>query len=229
MMARMMAGKGGKGMMNGGKGGKGGKGMMMDPMMDPLLTVGPPPRFDSIMMHLEHAGRLADFVDQVEHKCEHQSLNKLAQHEKEITAGIQELLEKVKNGQLFGEDKQVRQRAGEIQANGLPESAHGKLKKELTQAAGKEDDAKIVQVAGSIAEHKIQSTLTKGLDQQKQVEPIDEHPELHTPVEGLRDASLKALDGTLTKALVLYHKRHAHKKPLSLGEHTKISNALRQI
>merc|ERR1711937_426706 len=105
-------GMGGMGMM-GGKGPMmGGKGPVMGGKGDPLMMMGPPPRFDAIMEHLEQAGRLADFVDQVEetcHKAHHgqpqPTLHHLELKEAGITSGIEKLLSQVKQGKLFSENK----------------------------------------------------------------------------------------------------------------------------
>lgn len=248
---------GGKG--HGGKGGKG-HGRMQDPIMssligaeankdDPLVAKGVPPRFDRIMQHLEEAGRLADFTDQVERTCRlgepsQPSLDDLEARESGITAGIEALLSKVKAGKLFGKLK-----AG-VKHHSNPEQ---ELRTALTQAASKEDDAKIVQQAGTIAEHSIQKTLAAGMamkpkkpeEPKKAEEPAplpqvsgaveeddveaDAEKELHVPVERLRDHSVQALDQTLTQALQLYSQRHAHHKHLSVDEHKALSKQLRSI
>merc|ERR1711907_357 len=125
-----------------------------------MAGMGVPPHFDAIMGNLEQVGRLADFVDQVEHKCKlgdanDESLDELAADEGQITAGIEELLKKVREGTLFKQHHQF-----------VPENSHNpraKLKQDLTDAAGKEDAAKIVQDAGAIAEGHIKKTLAAGL------------------------------------------------------------------
>jgi len=234
-----MGGKGGKGMMAMMMGGKGGKGPM-----DPLMNDGPPPRFDSIMQHLEEAGRLAAFVDQVEQSCElgqsqHESLSQLEAKEGHITAGIEQLLSKVKKGQLFSHDNDSTTHSG---------SAKSQLKSALTSAASKEDDAKIVQDAGSIAEGQITKTLKVGLamkpkeEQKPKTEqakaeqittPSDPESQMtedvHVPIEHLRDHSISALDQTLTDALSLYSKRHKQHKQVSVDEHKSLSAQLRTI
>jgi len=259
-------GKGGKGMsimemMMGGKG-KGGKGMggmgmgskdedeMPVVDSDPLTHGGPAPRFDSIMQHLEEAGRLANFVDQVEQSCQlgqsHDStMEDLEANEGKITSGIEELLSKVKQGKLFARDND------NMHSKGSPKA---QLKSALTQAASKEDDAKIVQDAGAIAEGQIKDTLAQGLamkpvtakkeakpvhEKKKEIEPEtttndsnseDEMTEdIHVPVEHLRDHSVAALDKTLTGALNLYTKRHKQHKQLSVEEHKSLSAELRTI
>jgi hypothetical protein len=235
-----MGGKGGKGMdmmmIMGGKGGKG--------TMDPLMNHGPPPRFDSIMQHLEEAGRLAAFVDQVEQSCElgqsqHESISQLEAKEGKITSGIEQLLSKVKKGQLFSHDNDSTTHSG---------SAKAQLKSALTSAASKEDDAKIVQDAGTIAEGQITKTLKVGLamkpreeqkptTEQTKVEQVTKpsDPEsqmtedVHVPIEHLRDHSVSALDQTLTDALSLYSKRHKQHKQVSVDEHKSLSAQLRTI
>ena len=248
-MMSMMGGKGGKG----GKGmmsmmGKGGKGMTgADGAVDPLMAAGGPPHFDSIMQHLEEAGRLADFVDQVEESCQlgeeshDKTMGQLESKEGKITAGIEALLAKVKQGKLFAHDNDSAPHE---------KSPTAQLQASLTEAASKEDDAKIVQDAGALAEGQIKETLAAGLaikPEEKKAEKLSPLPQLptklkplekpsdavpeaiHIPVEHLRDHSVAALDQTLTNALKLYSKRHAQKKQLTVDEHKSLSGQLRQI
>merc|ERR1712086_952486 len=251
-MMSMMGGKGGKGgddmmSMMGGKGGKGMMGMMpggkgMNGDVDPLMGGGPP-HFDSIMQHLEEAGRLADFVDQVEESCQlgeeshDKTIEQLESKEGKITAGIEALLAKVKQGKLFAHDNDSAPHEN---------SPTAQLRASLTEAVSKEDDAKIVQDAGALAEGQIKETLAAGMaikPEEKKAEKLSPLPQLptklkppdavpeaiHIPVEHLRDHSVAALDQTLTNALKLYSKRHAQKKQLSVDEHKSLSAQLRQI
>eukprot|EP00656_Telonema_subtile_P017119 TRINITY_DN1911_c0_g1_i1.p1 TRINITY_DN1911_c0_g1~~TRINITY_DN1911_c0_g1_i1.p1 ORF type:complete len:548 (+),score=168.81 TRINITY_DN1911_c0_g1_i1:172-1815(+) len=191
--------------------------------LDPLTMAGPPPRFDSIMKHLQEAGRLADFVDQVEATVqEHRaaqptpSLQHLELREARITSGVEELLGMIRQGKLFKDQQK-------LQGN----SPKAELEYALTDAASKEDDAKIVADAGSIAEHSIKRTLKKGMAIKQ---PPKEAPaDLHVPVELLRHHTTSALNQGLTKALALYSKRHSQKRRLSAGEHKKVSAMLRTI
>merc|ERR1712086_1230159 len=113
-------------------------------------------------------------------------------------------------------------------------SPTAQLRASLTEAASKEDDAKIVQDAGALAEGQIKETLAALPQLPTKLKPLekpsDAVPEaIHIPVEHLRDHSVAALDQTLTNALKLYSKRHAQKKQLSVDEHKSLSAQLRQI
>merc|ERR1711904_213781 len=202
-------------------GGKGGKG-------DPLMNMGPPPRFDAVMQHLEECGRLADFVDQVEKTCATQhhpkpTLQHLELKEAKITSGVEELLAKVKQGKLFSAAK-VRK----------GKSPRAQLRAELTAAASKEDDATIVENAGAIAQKHIKSTLKRGLalnphKTEKKRAKRDHSKDIHVPVSVLKDHSTAELNKGLNDALALYGKRHKQKKTLSIQEHRKISEMLKKI
>jgi hypothetical protein len=199
------------------------------------------------MQHLEEAGRLADFVDQVEESCQlgeeshDKTMEQLESKEGKITAGIEALLAKVKQGKLFAHDNDSAPHE---------KSPTAQLQASLTEAASKEDDAKIVQDAGALAEGQIKETLAAGLamkPEEKKAEKLSPLPQLptklkplekpsdavpeaiHVPVEHLRDHSVAALDQTLTNALKLYSKRHAQKKQLTFDEHKSLSAQLRQI
>jgi len=199
------------------------------------------------MQHLEEAGRLADFVDQVEESCQlgeeshDKTIEQLESKEGKITAGIEALLAKVKQGKLFAHDNDIAPHEN---------SPTAQLQASLTEAASKEDDAKIVQDAGALAEGQIKETLAAGMaikPEEKKAEKLSPLPQLptklkplekpsdavpeaiHIPVEHLRDHSVAALDQTLTNALKLYSKRHAQKKQLSVDEHKSLSAQLRQI
>merc|ERR1712072_526968 len=206
----------------GGKGMMGGKG-------DPLLNADAPPRFDAVMQHLEQCGRLADFVDQVEQTCAAQrepksTLHDLELREAQVTSGIEQLLSKVKHGKLFEEETP---KAGH--------SARSQLKAELTAAASKEEDAKIVEVAGELAQSKIKQTLKQGLALKPKHHPVEQVPErdrtkdLHVPTSTLRDHTAAELDKGLSAALALYGERRKQKKTLSIDEHKQISAMLRKI
>lgn len=251
--------------MEGALGGKGKMGDMLQKMMmaggkgeqsaqipsDPLMMAMMPPRFDNIMGSLEQAGRLAEFLDQVDHACklgdsQEESLDQLAGDEAKITAAIEELLHRVKGGELFQKPTEFGKPAvmySHKDHHG-EESARAKLTEELTDAASKEDNAKIVQDAGAIAEAKIKKTLAEGLARKpadthkspkmehhpKEHHTEDQHTEdVHVPVSKLRDASMAQLDATLTGALKLYKKRHKQHKQLNIKEHKELSQQLRLI
>merc|ERR1711998_199172 len=111
-------------------------------------------------------------------------------------------------------------------------SPRAQLRKELTSAASKEDDAKIVESAGAIAQQHIKKTLKAGLElnaPQPHKAKRDRTKDIHVPVEMLKDHTTAQLNQGLNDALHLYKKRHKENKGLSIEEHQKISAMLKKI
>jgi len=181
------------------------------------------------------------------------TLKKLQQRESEITKSINHLMHAVQQGDPLSGISNEEAKATES-AKKADAEKHGDMEKELqvelNSAADKEDKAKIVEAAGTVAEKKIMTNMHKALAKDaaakaapkpqeaavKQVEAIPMHevvPEapqdVHAPVNMLRDSVQNKVNQKLTKILELFAARRKAHKTLTLDEHKHVSDMLRKM
>jgi len=206
----------------------------------------------NIMNLLKRTGRLARFLSEIEAtemrsqhpsqtkrsqeyvKNERHSLHQMEKHEGEITAAIDELMKKVELGDAITGKKRV-------QATGAT-STKTKLTNELMDAAGKEDQARIVQAAGKVAETKIMKAMKfSNRNHPDHVRQVHEPPgmvaeqgptpnqNVEAPVGLLGRHVSTAVNAHLDSILKLFNTRKAQKKNLSMEEHKAVNQELRGI
>merc|ERR1711881_447973 len=203
----------------------------------------------NVLKLIERTGRLAAFLSEIEDTRsigemkkrnktlrEHVSkLSALQERESEITDAINELMKNIAHGDpITGKTNEQITAAAKKKQNAVASNAGKELAAQLDQAADKEDKARIVEVAGHVAEKKIMSTMNKAMAAKKpkkkkvsdshvipmsKVRPmVKVRDDLAVPLHTLHNHVTNYLNHKLGHVLKLFNKRHKQHKHLTTNE-----------